>query len=117
MPQYEAYKDSGVEWLGEIPEHWIVRRFKFLTSITTGEKNTEDKSENGIYPFFVRSQIPERIHSYSYDGEAILTSGAGVGKIYHYVNCKFDFHQRVYKFSDFKLGAVDLLCTKFNHST
>ena len=22
MPTYEAYKDSGVEWLGEIPAHW-----------------------------------------------------------------------------------------------
>lgn len=22
MWQYESYKDSGVEWLGEIPEHW-----------------------------------------------------------------------------------------------
>jgi type I restriction enzyme S subunit len=22
MPTYEAYKDSGVEWLGEVPAHW-----------------------------------------------------------------------------------------------
>ncbi len=22
FPKYEAYKDSGVEWLGEVPEHW-----------------------------------------------------------------------------------------------
>src|SRR5690606_28609993 len=28
--------------------------------------------------------------------------GAGVGKVYHYVNGKFDYHQRVYKFSDFR---------------
>lgn len=27
---YEQYKDSGVEWLGEIPEHWDVKRFKFI---------------------------------------------------------------------------------------
>jgi type I restriction enzyme S subunit len=26
FPKYERYKDSGVEWLGEIPEHWEVRR-------------------------------------------------------------------------------------------
>ncbi len=30
MPKYEAYKDSGVEWLGEIPEHWSVKRTKYL---------------------------------------------------------------------------------------
>lgn len=29
---YPAYKDSGIEWLGEIPEHWEVRRLKSLCS-------------------------------------------------------------------------------------
>lgn len=97
-------KDSRVEWIGEIPEHWEVRRMKFLCHITTGARNTEDKVESGLYPFFVRSQTPERINSYSFDGEAILTAGdgAGVGKVFHYMNGKFDFHQRVYKFSNFK---------------
>lgn len=28
--QYDAYKDSGVEWLGEIPEHWELKRFKHI---------------------------------------------------------------------------------------
>jgi len=103
-PKYESYRDSGVQWLGEIPSNWDVRRFRFLCSIGTGERNTEDKQEDGQYPFFVRSQTPERIDSYAYEGEAILTAGdgAGVGKVYHYVNGKFDFHQRVYKFSDFR---------------
>ncbi len=101
-------KDSGVDWIGNIPAHWEVKRLKFLCSIGTGERNTEDKVEGGKYPFFVRSQTAERINSYSYDGEAILTAGdgAGVGKVYHYIDGKFDFHQRVYKFSDFsKLGG------------
>ncbi len=30
---YPAYKDSGVEWLGEIPAHWEVRRLKHLASL------------------------------------------------------------------------------------
>lgn len=104
ISRYDEHKDSGVDWIGEIPIHWNLRRFKFLASITTGGKNTEDKQDDGAYPFFVRSQTPEKINSYSYDGEAILTAGdgAGVGKVYHYINGKFDFHQRVYKFSDFK---------------
>lgn len=28
FPKYEAYKDSGVEWLGEVPEHWTTLRLK-----------------------------------------------------------------------------------------
>ena len=26
--RYEVYKDSGFEWLGEIPEHWELKRLK-----------------------------------------------------------------------------------------
>lgn len=97
-------KDSGIDWIGPIPDHWKVRRFRFLCSITTGGRNTEDRVEGGRYPFFVRSQTAERINSYSFDGEAVLTAGdgAGVGKVYHYYSGKFDFHQRVYKFSHFR---------------
>jgi type I restriction enzyme S subunit len=30
-------KPSGVEWLGDVPEHWSLRRFKFATTITSGQ--------------------------------------------------------------------------------
>lgn len=33
---YEKYKDSGIEWLGEIPEHWQSLNFKRLTLIKRG---------------------------------------------------------------------------------
>ncbi len=29
-PRYDIYKDSGIEWLGEIPAHWEVERLKNL---------------------------------------------------------------------------------------
>ena len=69
----------------------------------TGNKDTQDNEKDGAYPFFVRSQVVERIDTYSFDGEAILTAGDGVGtgKIYHYINGKFDFHQRVYMLYNF----------------
>ncbi|WP_447639921.1 hypothetical protein [Paracnuella aquatica] len=53
--------------------------------VKTGSKDTQNKVDDGKYPFFVRSNTIEKINSYSYDGEAILTSGdgAGVGKIFH----------------------------------
>ncbi len=71
--------------------------------ITTGNKDTQNKVDDGLYPFFVRSQTVEKINSYSMDCEAILTSGdgVGVGKNYHYINGKFDFHQRVYCLYEF----------------
>ena len=32
MKRYETYKPSGIEWLREIPEHWMEKRVKDLTS-------------------------------------------------------------------------------------
>ncbi|MBL7767829.1 MAG: restriction endonuclease subunit S [Flavipsychrobacter sp.] len=31
--RYSKYKDSGIEWIGEIPEHWEVRKLKFICEI------------------------------------------------------------------------------------
>lgn len=42
MPKYEAYKDSGVEWLGDnIPEHWDVIRLKNAALINPVSDTTE----------------------------------------------------------------------------
>lgn len=32
LPRYESYKDSGVQWLGEIPSHWNVKQLKFAVT-------------------------------------------------------------------------------------
>lgn len=97
-------KDSGVEWLGQVPEHWDVARMRFLCSITTGSRDTQDAREDGDYPFFVRSDTIERIDTYSFNGEGVFTSGdgAGVGKIFHHFTGKCEIHQRVYLFHEFK---------------
>lgn len=89
--------------LGLIPMDWSITRIDAHCLIRTGSRNTQDRVEGGAYPFYVRSQQVERIDSYSYDGEAVLTAGDGVGtgKIFHYINGKFDVHQRVYRISDF----------------
>jgi type I restriction enzyme S subunit len=47
MIKYDTYKDSGIEWLGEIPEHWEVNRLKnvflFCTGLSITKKNLQDK--------------------------------------------------------------------------
>ena len=77
-----------VEWkkLGEICE------------IGTGSNNREDACEDGLYPFYVRSQDVLRIDSFLFDEEAILIPGeGGVGDIFHYINGKYGLHQRTYR--------------------
>lgn len=95
---------TGKKRLHGFNDDWKTIKLGEVAEITTGNKNNEDKIENGLYPFFVRSKNIEKINTYSFDGEAILVPGDGnIGDIYHYINGKFDFHQRVYKISNFKL--------------
>lgn len=87
----------------EFSEEWSEKYLGDTCIIKTGNKDTQNKVDDGQYPFYVRSNTVEKINSYSFDGEAILTSGdgVGVGKNFHYVNQKFDYHQRVYCLNSF----------------
>jgi type I restriction enzyme, S subunit len=100
MAVKEGYKQTEI---GVIPEDWVLLKTEEIVSIQTGSKNTVDNKKDGLYPFFVRSQSVERIDTHSYDCEAVLTAGDGVGtgKVFHYINGKFDVHQRVYVMSNF----------------
>lgn len=97
-------KPSGIEWLGDIPSDWTLLKLKFFCKVQTGSRDTENAVLDGQFPFFVRSQTVERINSMAFDCEAVLTAGdgVGVGKVFHYHNGPFDFHQRVYMMCDFK---------------
>jgi type I restriction enzyme S subunit len=70
---------------------WVPVCVAQFAKVTTDAKDTQNKVEGGRYPFFVRSQTVERINSFSFDGEAVLTSGdgVGVGKNFHYIKGKF----------------------------
>ena len=91
----------------EFQGEWEKCKFKDVCSTSTGNKNTQDKIDDGIYPFYVRSQTVERINSWTFDGEAILTAGdgVGVGKVFHHTYGKIGVHQRVYILSNFKCDA------------
>ena len=93
---------TGKKRLPGFNSEWEVRELGEVADIRTGKRNNQDKVSDGLYPFFVRSQDVERINTYSYDGEAVLVPGeGGIGNIFHYINGKFEVHQRVYKISDF----------------
>ena len=43
LPTYPGYKDSGVDWLGTVPEHWDSKRLKFLFDLVKREIREEDR--------------------------------------------------------------------------
>ena len=93
---------TGKKRLPGFTDEWVEKKLGKISHIKTGSRNGDQAVENGKYPFFVRSQKVYAIDTYSFDGEAILVPGeGGIGNIFHYINGKFDFHQRVYKISDF----------------
>ena len=60
MNRYERYKDSGIPWLGEVPEHWEVKRLKFLTNkIVDGAHFTPTYVKEGV-PFLRVTDIQEK---------------------------------------------------------
>ncbi len=106
MKPYEKYKDSGIEWLGQIPEHWIKvklgRAFQSIGSGTTPKTandsyyedgtinwlNTGDLNDGFIYSTSKRiTEEAFRDHSvlrlYPIDSIVIALYGATIGKLGH----------------------------------
>ncbi|OZB84618.1 MAG: hypothetical protein B7X28_00040 [Halothiobacillus sp. 13-55-253] len=64
FPRYPTYKDSGVEWLGEVPEHWGVGSVRWLTRRYSG--GTPDKTnlaywEDGTIPWLNSGAVNDRV--------------------------------------------------------
>jgi type I restriction enzyme S subunit len=59
MKPYPAYKDSGIEWIGEVPEHWEVKKTQYLLDFINGNGFPEilQGQIEGDYPFFKVSDI------------------------------------------------------------
>lgn len=58
MKPYPVYKESGIEWIGDVPEHWKFLSIKRVVSqkITDGPHETPEFLENGI-PFISAEAI------------------------------------------------------------
>ena len=72
MKRYESYKDSGVKWLGEIPGHWEVKRFRFLFS-ENKKKNIELK-ENKQLQFKYGEIIPKERQDIDAESSKIISN-------------------------------------------
>ncbi len=86
---YVKMKDSGIEWLGEIPEHWEVKRLKYVAIINPSKSLSkhiksldeevtflpmEKVSENGGFENNIKKRISEVYNSFTYfeEGDIII---------------------------------------------
>ena len=84
-------KPSGVEWLGDVPEHWEVKRLKHLVMLRSGEGITvDDIEESGEYPVYGGNGFRGYAINFTHDGHFVLIGrqGALCGNI-NYAKGKF----------------------------
>ena len=80
MKKYDNYKDSGIKWIGEIPEHWKVDKLNRIFQINTGFTPSTGNSEfydNGEHDWITIRELKEK---YVSESKTKLTSLAVEGK-------------------------------------
>lgn len=85
---YSEYKDSCLEWLGEIPTHWKTMRLKYLAKIKNGQDYKEVESSEG-YPVLGSGGRFTFASKYLYDKESVLLGRKGTIDKPLYINEPF----------------------------
>jgi type I restriction-modification len=63
MNRYERYKDSGIPWLGEVPEHWNIIQFRrVVENIKDGTHGTHSRENNGFPLLSAKNVFNDGIH-------------------------------------------------------
>ena len=82
-------KDSGVEWIGAVPEHWIVMQFKRTASICNGQDYKDIENKDGAYPVIGSGGEFARASSFIFNGESVLLGRKGTIDKPLYINGPF----------------------------
>ena len=59
FPRYPAYKPSGVEWLGEVPEHWEALRLRFVATLNPSKQEAREQGNKKVVSFLPMEAIGE----------------------------------------------------------
>lgn len=57
MEKYESYKDSSIEWIGNIPSHWETTRLRFLYTFRSGMGNKKPEDFGEGFPFLTYKDV------------------------------------------------------------
>ena len=78
LKPYSRYKDSGVQWLGKVPEHWQVPRVKDLCRMRSGDGITAESIQPvGLYPVYGGNGQRGYTAEYTHDGTFVLIGRQG----------------------------------------
>lgn len=81
LEPYQEYTDSQVEWLGEVPAHWQVKKLSWLTECLDGRRvplNAEERAlMRGEYPYWGANSIVDHVDRWLFDEELVLLGEDG----------------------------------------
>lgn len=82
MNRYKTYKDSGIPWLGEVPEHWEIIPIRYLFQFKNNLRIPLSAEERGkiiekIYPYYGASGIIDYVDNFIFDEDLILVAEDG----------------------------------------
>lgn len=78
MKRYDSYKDSGVEWIGEVPSHWEVKKLRHTIRIQSGDSiDKTELNDGGNYEVFGGGAIIGRCNKYNIDESCIIIGRVG----------------------------------------
>lgn len=74
-----AMKDSGIAWIGEIPEEWEISKVKYFVECMDGKRVPVDAANrsSGPYPYWGAGSITDYVDSYIFDEEIVLLGEDG----------------------------------------
>lgn len=79
-------KPSGVEWLGEIPEHWEVRRVKQISQILRGKFTHRPRNDpafyDGLYPFIQTGEVARAVKVITSFKQTLNDRGLAISKMF-----------------------------------
>jgi len=80
--KYPAYKDSGIEWIGEILEHWEVKKLKYEFDFLNHKRvplSSEErgKMKNKVFDYYGASGVIDKVEDYIFDEPLILIGEDG----------------------------------------
>jgi len=72
-------KDSGIDWIGEIPEGWKIRKIKHLTENFDGKRIpiSAEKRENGKIPYYGATGVLDYVKDFIFNEELLLVGEDG----------------------------------------
>ena len=79
---YSKYKPSGIEWLGEIPEHWEIRRLKYVACFAYGDSLAAEERSPGDYKVYGSNGIVGQHDTPNTKGPCLIVGRKGsFGKV------------------------------------